>query len=348
VLADCLTSVSDTVDEIVVVDTGSTDESKAIASTFGARLLDVPWTDDFAAARNAGLDAAQGRWILYIDADERLRDAGAPLRAQLDTTDAIACTVLFHQRIGWTAYREHRLFKNDPRIRFEGAIHETLRPSFAAVGGRIDDSGAAIDHIGYEGDRTRKWKRNLPILEREVRRWPDRIYLWHDLGWSLHGLGRHEEAEAAWSRGVEVATARGECEPPDIAPFLDLIVVRLRDGRPVDDLIAGAARCDPANLALQWLRVRWHLDNERPEEALDIARELAAVDVDALDGGVIGYERAVFERDAPSAVALCLFKLGRYDESADAYERLAASCPDEGEAREWSVKAAMARAKARR
>ncbi len=254
VLRDCLTSIRDFVDEIVVVDTGSIDDSPAIASSFGARLLDRPWTDDFAGARNAGLDAARGEWILYIDADERLRGAGPAARTLLQTTDAAACTVLFHQRPGWTAYREHRLFRNDPRIRFEGAIHETIRPSLDALGDPIEHSDAVIDHFGYEGDRTRKWIRNLPILETEVQRTPERVYLWHDLGWTLHGLGRVNDADAAWQRGVQVAAARPEPEPSDVSPFLDLLVTRMAAAQSIDGLFEGAARCDPHNHSLRWLR----------------------------------------------------------------------------------------------
>ena len=74
VLGDCLRSIRDHVDEIVITDTGSTDRSREIAGEFGARVLEQPLQDDFSAARNHSLDAATGDWILYIDADER-RDA---------------------------------------------------------------------------------------------------------------------------------------------------------------------------------------------------------------------------------------------------------------------------------
>ncbi|MGO9882155.1 MAG: glycosyltransferase family 2 protein, partial [Solirubrobacteraceae bacterium] len=72
VLSDCLASIREIVDEIVVVDTGSVDDSVEIARRYGARVIHHPWRDDFAQARNAALDAARGEWILYIDADERL------------------------------------------------------------------------------------------------------------------------------------------------------------------------------------------------------------------------------------------------------------------------------------
>jgi glycosyltransferase involved in cell wall biosynthesis len=85
VLEDCLRSIRDEVDEIVVTDTGSRDQSRDIAAGFGARVLERPWDDDFSAARNHSLDAVTGDWILYIDADERL---DAPRRGTLRRTIA--------------------------------------------------------------------------------------------------------------------------------------------------------------------------------------------------------------------------------------------------------------------
>jgi len=71
-LARCLESVKPVVSEIVVVDTGSTDETPQIAAGLGARVISTPWTNDFSAARNIGLDAATGDWLLLLDADEEL------------------------------------------------------------------------------------------------------------------------------------------------------------------------------------------------------------------------------------------------------------------------------------
>src|SRR5215467_136999 len=71
-LAECLECVADLMDEIVVVDTGSTDRTRDVAGRFGARVFDFPWVDSFAAARNESLRHATGDWIFWLDADERL------------------------------------------------------------------------------------------------------------------------------------------------------------------------------------------------------------------------------------------------------------------------------------
>ncbi len=76
-LPDCLASVRGVVDEIVVADTGSSDASIEIARAAGARVISIPWENDFAKARNLSLAEVTSDWLLLLDADERL-DAGAP------------------------------------------------------------------------------------------------------------------------------------------------------------------------------------------------------------------------------------------------------------------------------
>ena len=71
-LSDCLQSIREIADEIILVDTGSTDRTVEIAGAFGCRVIHHEWQNDFSLARNTGITAANGKWILCIDADERL------------------------------------------------------------------------------------------------------------------------------------------------------------------------------------------------------------------------------------------------------------------------------------
>ena len=73
-IGDCVASARPYVDEVVVVDTGSTDRTREVARHHGARIVDFAWCDDFSAARNAAIDAATSDWILMLDADERHHD----------------------------------------------------------------------------------------------------------------------------------------------------------------------------------------------------------------------------------------------------------------------------------
>ncbi len=180
VIEDCLASLAGRVDEIVVVDTGSRDDTIAKARHFPVQLHHFKWCDDFSAARNFAIEQATGDWILYIDADERLsvpRPDG--LAGLLANEGKVGWTVRFHPRLDWTPYAELRLFRNDPRIRFRGAIHETHYDSVLQVASadakEVGECDLTLQHVGYETDQAYKNSRNIPLLRVLLDREPDRL-----------------------------------------------------------------------------------------------------------------------------------------------------------------------------
>lgn len=85
-LPACLTSIGPWVDEMIVVDTGSLDETRDIARNFGARVFEFPWIDDFSAARNESLRHAHGEWLIWMDSDDTIdEDNGRGLRRYFKT-----------------------------------------------------------------------------------------------------------------------------------------------------------------------------------------------------------------------------------------------------------------------
>lgn len=331
-LAACLESIAGVVDEVVVVDTGSRDTSREIAVAHSARVTDYEWHDDFAAARNHAIDQAIGDWILYIDADERVRAYDRrSLVEELADPRLCACTVRFHPRTGCTAYREHRLFRRDPRIRFRSAIHETIMPDLnrlvATGAGRIGASKLTIDHVGYDGDQSHKAERNLRLLRKQLQVNPERIYLWWHLGTVYRGLGRLSEAEAAWWRGVEVARRSSVRMPEDTLCFIELAKQRLARGEEALQLLREAARLQPDNLLLDWMKARALAAAERYAEAIPIFERLARVDADRLLADV-SYDRRIFGAWAFAEIGYCTFRMGRYRESEQWYCRAEAMEPD--------------------
>ena len=156
-LNDALTSVEGVVDEICIVDTGSTDGTVAIAETFGASVRFVSWRDDFAWARNQALDLATGAWILVLDADERLAPESIPMLRHLRTVKPdgqgrwIRCRNFSdpERAIVSSTNAIIRIFPNEPDVRYRGAIHE-----FVARDGDERSLGAImtpveIHHYGY-------------------------------------------------------------------------------------------------------------------------------------------------------------------------------------------------------
>jgi len=158
-LARCLDSVRDLAGELIVVDTGSTDETPAIARSYGAEVVPFDFTIvDFAAARNHALERARCRWILVLDADERLDRASAPMIEELVARNENAGYFLErHNHASDSSPTKDyvvRLFPNRPGYRYRGRVHETIDASILAGGGRLHQTAIRIDH-NLASDRRR-------------------------------------------------------------------------------------------------------------------------------------------------------------------------------------------------
>ncbi|HQV30275.1 MAG TPA: tetratricopeptide repeat protein [Calditrichia bacterium] len=185
-LADCLSSVRDVVDQIVVVDTGSTDNTVEIAKKFGAEVHHFEWCDHFAAARNASIQHATGDWILWMDADERLwKESRETLLNELTVEKEpvmvlvqIASVVKAGQHVHMST--GHRLFTNHHGIYFSGRIHEQISPSVSKMGGKTRNSKIILDHLGYDNAdqalQDHKRLRNRKLLEQMAEECPDSAY----------------------------------------------------------------------------------------------------------------------------------------------------------------------------
>jgi hypothetical protein len=148
------------------------------------------------------------RWILYIDADERLEvpDPDSFSGLLTDSTK-IGWELRLHPRVGWTAYSELRLFRNDPRIPFEGVIHERIHPAVQATARAESVSIGACDvrlhHVGYEADQRSKNFRNIPLLREYLARDPNRLFCWWHLSECLRLAGDEDAAIQALTCGIE-------------------------------------------------------------------------------------------------------------------------------------------------
>jgi tetratricopeptide (TPR) repeat protein len=330
----CLRSLADSVDEIVLVDTGSRDDTVDIAARFPISLHHFAWCNDFSAARNFALAQARGDWILYIDADERLDvpDRHAWLRCLSDTGKA-AWRVRLHPRIGWTAYSEMRVFRNDPRIRFEGAIHENLWPSIDAVaradGRDIGHSDIRLHHVGYEADQRPKNPRNIPLLCAALARDPEHFFCWWHLGECLRLAGEEDAAAEAWSRGIDRfrALQPGLRRPSHSLLYLALLKLLYSRSAAIDAPLAEALALFPDNLALQWMAARLAVDRHDLDRARSVLHRLAAIDGDTFFDPEIAYDKAIFGHLSAEVLALCEFRAGRFADAARLYRLAAQTSP---------------------
>jgi tetratricopeptide (TPR) repeat protein len=212
-LPRCLAAVRDAVDEIVVVDTGSSDRTIEIAREFGARVIEREWTGSFADARNVSFEAATGDWLLYLDADEVLVAEDAPLLRELTgRTWREAFYLVETNHTGdlgdgtAVAHNALRVFRNRPEYRFEGRIHEQIAHRLpAGLPERLEPTRVRVEHFGYLGsvrDAKEKSRRNIELLERQVAEGVETPFLAFNLGSEHAAAGDARAAlaqfEKAW------------------------------------------------------------------------------------------------------------------------------------------------------
>lgn len=204
-LAACLEGIHDLVSEMIIVDTGSTDQTKSIAKKYGAKVVDFPWVDSFAAARNVALENASGDYIFWLDADDRVEE---PTRAKLKQLFAslrqeevfgvsMKCVCLPDPISGVTTVVDHiRLFPRHPSIRWKYRIHEQILPSIRQLGGSVRFADLQIHHVGYQDPalRQRKLERDIRLLNLENEEHPDDPFTLFNLGSVYLEQGLAEQA----------------------------------------------------------------------------------------------------------------------------------------------------------
>jgi glycosyltransferase involved in cell wall biosynthesis len=268
-LPGCLASLEGVVDEVVVHDTGSSDDTVAIARAAGATVVEGTWDDDFGAARNVALEACRGDWVLHIDADERIAAGvdGAALRAALaspSTADVLGVTIdnIHADGTSGTRHQGMRLFRRT-RARWVGRLHEQVVARTGQANlrrGRTDL--LALDHLGYQAEHMAargKAERNVRLAEADLADAPhhDRAALLLNLARSLTVAGRHDEAarrcdeaaaEATTSPEVRTAVAHHAAElaftagrPADARPWVERLRDATGDSTLADFLEASAA-----------------------------------------------------------------------------------------------------------
>ncbi|QFG01227.1 glycosyltransferase [Psychrobacillus glaciei] len=180
-ISNCLESVKGLVSEMIIIDTGSTDQTIDICKKHGAKVYPYMWKNDFADARNYGLSYATGDWILWLDADEEL-DATKKFLLQeiLAHTNSYLLSLPILNYYGKTKpvnkdhvylYYQLRVFRNYKDITFHNRIHETPLLPAELTDKEIENISIPIHHYGYLEDITetkQKGQRNLQLLQQEV------------------------------------------------------------------------------------------------------------------------------------------------------------------------------------
>lgn len=274
-LSDCLNSVKNIVDEIVIVDTGSSDDTIEIAKSFNANIFHFEWAADFSAARNFSLSKCTGNWILYLDADERLDENSAKIiNSLIRTNDNIGyyCTIVSYdsevQRSNSIKYV--RFFRNNPAARFIGKVHEQITPSLEKLNYKFIHSDLVIHHIGYDiskEGKKRKALRNLELLKKDFDTSPN-DYILFQIGQSNFILENFSEAEKNFTQLIKSDKLNKQFKAESYS-YLAQISFNNFNNKDAENFISSAIRLNDSQPFYHLLLSKIYLRNSSLKEAIN-------------------------------------------------------------------------------
>ena len=214
----CLESIRPWVDEMIVVDTGSTDATPQIAAELGARVHHWPWRDDFSAARNESVSLASSEWVFWMDSDDTIPpECGQRLRELVDRRHPektlgyvmqVHCPGPSGDPHDVTVVDHLKLFQNRSDLRFEHRIHEQILPAIRRAGGEVEFTDIYVIHSGADHSATgrqRKLERDFRLLKLDLDERPDHPFVLFNLGMTHADCGEYEQAIHWLSRCLEVS-----------------------------------------------------------------------------------------------------------------------------------------------
>lgn len=274
-LYDCLNSVNDVVDEIVIVDTGSTDNTLEIAKSFNAKIFYFDWNDDFSAARNFSLSNCTGKWILYLDADERLdKKSAVKIKSLTETNDNVGyyCTIVSYdseiQRSNSIKYV--RFFRNNSEAKFTGKVHEQITPSLEKLNYKFINSDLVIHHIGYDiskDGKKQKALRNLKLLEKDFKTNPN-DYVLFQIGQSNFVLENFSEAENNFLQLVNSDKLNKQFKAESYSYLAQISLNKFKVDE-AEKFISSAIRLNHSQPFYHLLLSKIHLRNNNIKQAID-------------------------------------------------------------------------------
>jgi glycosyltransferase involved in cell wall biosynthesis len=341
-LERALNSVKPVADEIIVTDTGSTDNTISVAESFDAKISRFDWCDDFSAARNFCFSQAACDWILWIDADEELLPESIDeLKRCLARKDVFAYLILrqdLRDISRLDLYSEMwmpRLFRRHDNINLVGRIHEHFHPDLIKNinrGKLFEHSQIRIRHYGFIGPkRKEKYRRDAKLLELELQEQPGQLYYQVELYRTLMLTG-----DSRWKKVLNEAAANlapyinSDGPPlPQVALLIETLLQlsenQLPEGFSKPKLRELADKWFPRSAPLIWLLAKQDYEKGRFEQAEYRLRLLIQMGKDhSYDRGA-GFDPHIFDQEAQLNLAVCLIRQAKLKEAQQILEPLTKS-----------------------
>jgi glycosyltransferase involved in cell wall biosynthesis len=342
-LERALSSVEPVADEIIITDTGSTDNTISIAESFGAKISNFDWCDDFSAARNYNFSQAECDWIFWIDADEELLPESADELKRCLSREDVFTYLILRQDIRDVSrldlYSEMwvpRLFRRHDNINFVGRIHEHFHPDVVKDdSGRpklVEPSQIRIRHYGFIAPKQKeKYRRDAKLLELELQDRPGQLYYQVELYRTLMLIGDNR-----WKGSLNEAAANlfqhiNSDVPPSpqaallIETLLQLSESRLPKGFSKTKLRELANKWFPRAAPLIWVLAKQDYEKGRFEQAEHRLRLLIQMGKEHSYELSTGFDPHIFDKEAQLNLAVCLIRQAKLKEAQQILESLTES-----------------------
>lgn len=345
-LPDCLESIKTIVNQIVIIDTGSDDNTVEIAKKYGAEVYYFKWCDDFSVARNESIKYAGCDWILWMDADERLLPESIPEIKRLlkyekkPTIYKVHIRNIMQDGQNYTLSNAHRLFNNHRGISFSGRIHEQISPSTKNLKGEERDSNVNLYHIGYgfEGKKTAdKLERNRKLLINMVKESPNSAYAHFTLAQNYGMLNKPEKALVHYRKAYNLK----QFDPAMTASLLNIMsgnLVKLNMLEEAYEYGTKSIKLKPVQAGGYYILFKIATAKQEDENAIRWLQKLLYMTEK------IGNTKTTISTDvliSPEKILLNLGSLynkaGRIDEALECFQKALHKNPDNIDALKWLI-----------
>ncbi len=327
-LPQCLESIKNAVDEIIVVDTGSTDRTVEIATSFGARVYHHPWRNSFSEARNHSISYATCDWILQIDADESLEQADIPLLHSLIHTslhNAILVAIYSELPGGLSKHYFTRIFRRG-KGRFEGIVHNQLVFEGCALQSEI-----RIQHYGYNlpgAEMQKKYKRTGDLLRQQLAEDPNNAFALANLIRNYRNEGNYDKVIELCEMGLQNLASQKDVTAINHKQriYIDLIYARINQKQlnKAAEICKDAINESPDSLDILFAMGEISLKKEAYEDSLNAFKKYLVIKEKESKNPAFNLyivDSYTYEHKAYNNIGICYDRLGCFTEAEQAYKK---------------------------
>lgn len=336
-LSQCLESIKDFVDEIIIVDTGSTDRTVEIAKRYTDKMYFHPWEDSFSKARNQALSYATCDWIFQIDADEELVREDIPnvIKAVRDReVDGIMVQIIskFSGGKSEAVHSVERLFRNNGVIHYEGRVHNRV---VGMTNARVYP--IRMFHYGYDINQEqteKKFARTVSLLKMDLADNPENPITYHYLSCSYISRRMYREALEASLTAIRIADLKNDPRLVFLWSHYNAgrSYYHLKDLANAEKIALAALKRYPKHIDSHFILIMVYFDQKRWTELMDHGSEYLCL-INLLKTSPMLFDNLVTSSvnevwNIYVLIGIGHFELGRYDEATEAFEKAVCSAPD--------------------